>query len=116
MRELKGLTLEGISKIDGGRFAEAFQRHLLRVGQDCYDRPGDSKERKVSLSVSVKPKLDQDGMCESVDLQLETTSTVPKHRSKKFDMGLKPNGNVLYQEDNLENHGQEMIDFEKGEQ
>jgi len=111
MVELQNLKLDKLASIDGGRFAEAFNRHLMRCGEDCYDRPGDSKARKVTLTVEITPKLDQNGMCEGCDVQMDAKTAVPPHRSKVFDMRLKPNGELYYRQDSLDNADQHTMDF-----
>lgn len=53
MRNLEKFDLAALASIDGGRIAIAFEQALRRVAQDCDDRPGEKKERTVTLSLAV---------------------------------------------------------------
>ncbi|MEZ6097271.1 MAG: hypothetical protein R3C03_24110 [Pirellulaceae bacterium] len=84
------LTFETIMKnLDGGRVAMAFQQHVQRVVQDCENRPGDDKERKVTLEFKCYPIADDHGTCEEVKGKFHVTSTVPKQRSKEYSFGVR---------------------------
>lgn len=100
---LKVLSLDNLPDLDDGKIAEAFRVHLARAAHDCYDRPGDGKPRKVTLEIGLFPVLESDGSCDQVKLQALVTSAVPKHRTKVLSLGLKPNANLLFNPDSLEN-------------
>jgi hypothetical protein len=105
--------LAALAKIDGGRLAIAFEQALKRVAQDCDDRPGEKKERVVSLHVNVKPMLDEDGMCEDCSVQVLINDSVPKRKSKPYNVSLRKGGMLLYHEEALDNHAQEALPFDR---
>lgn len=112
MRALEKFGLAALAKIDGERIAIAFEQALRRVVQDCEDRPAEKTERKLSLTLSVKPRLDPDGMCDDCDVQMSVTDSVPKRKSKIYNMAMKKGGHLLFNDDSLDNVEQETMDFE----
>lgn len=112
MRELKELTLATLAEIDGGRLAIAFAQALKRCAEDCDDRPGEKKARNVSLNVSVTPILDEDGMCDDCDVQVNIADSVPKRKSKAYNCSLRKGGHLMFHPDSLDNHEQHTIEFE----
>lgn len=113
MRNLEKLDLAALAKIDGGRLAIAFEQALKRVAQDCDDRPGEKKERSVSIQLLVKPIQDQDGMCEDCDVQVMIADNVPKRKSKAYNCSLRKGGMLMYHEEALDNHSQEALPFDR---
>lgn len=112
MGTLEKFGLKALSTIDGERIAIAFEQALKRVVQDCEDRPGEKKERTVTLSLAVKPRLCADGICDDCDIQVAVTDSVPKRKSKVYNMSLRKGGHLLYNDDSLENADQETMEFE----
>ncbi len=111
MRNLEKFDLASLAKIDGGRIAIAFEQALRRVAQDCDDRPGEKKERSITLTLAVKPRLDEVGMCEDCDVQVAVTDSVPKRKSKIYNMSLRKGGHLLFADESLDDHRQETLDF-----
>lgn len=111
MRNLEKFDLGSLATIDGGRIAIAFEQALRRVAQDCDDRPGEKKERSVTLNLAVKPRLDPDGLCEDCDVQVTVADNVPKRKSKVYNMSLRKGGHLLFANDSLDDHLQETMDF-----
>jgi len=101
-----------LGTMDGERISIAFEQALKRVIQDCDDRPGEKKERTVTLTLAVKPRLDADGMCEDCDVQVAVTDSVPKRKSKVYNMALRKGGLLVYNDDSLDNVDQETMDFD----
>lgn len=111
MRNLKSFDLQSLARIDGGRIAIAFEQALRRVVQDCDDRPGEDRARTVTMSLACKPVLDSDGLCEDCDVQISVTDSVPKRKSKIYNMSLRKGGHLLFNDDSLDNVDQETLDF-----
>jgi hypothetical protein len=98
--EILTLSLDSLKELDGGKIANAINLHLKRAANDCYDRPGDKKPRKVSLEISVVPVLDSEARsCSEVKAQVHVASSVPKHRTREISLGLKPNGALVFNPD-----------------
>lgn len=90
---LERLTLKAITKIDGGRLEAAFDQALHRLQADCKDRPGTKDARKLALHLSLSPLIDEDALSlGSVDVAFHFTETVPKRRSKKYNMRAEAGG------------------------
>ena len=93
---LHELKLETLKDVAGGTVDEAFQTHVKRVAEDCYDRPGCKAARQVTLLVKVTPIIDQAGLCESVKTEVEITSAIPKHISRPIPCGLRKGGKLVF--------------------
>ena len=100
---LEKFSLKSLSTIDGERIAIAFEQALRRVVQDCEDRPGDSTARTVTLTLAVKPRLDVEGICDDCNIQVAVTDSVPKRKSKVYNMSVRKGGHLLYNDDSLDN-------------
>lgn len=111
MRNLQKFDLAALADIDGGRIALAFEQALRRCAQDCDDRPGEKKPRTLTLQLSVKPVIDQDGMCEDCDVVVTVADNVPKRKSKSYNCSLRKGGHLAYHPDSLDDHEQETFDF-----
>lgn len=111
MRTLEKFELGSLAIIDGGRIAIAFEQALRRVAQDCDDRPGEKKERTITLAMAVKPRLDADGLCDDCDVQVTVADNVPKRKSKVYNMSLRKGGHLLFANESLDDHRQETMDF-----
>lgn len=96
------LKLESLKDLDAGKAVIAFERHLTRAANDCADRPGDRKPRKVILEINLTPVLDEDLDCTEVKAQIQVTSKVPVHRTKVYSLGMRRNGILVFNEDSPE--------------
>lgn len=112
--ELVPLTFENLESMDDGRQAAAFRRHMERVSQDCMDRPGDPTARVITLKLSVKPVIGQEGQCERCFLEMEQKSSVPVHRSRPFEMEVTKRG-LLFNKDFPDNLDQVTLFPSEGE-
>lgn len=107
---LETLSLETMAMVDYGKIDAALQLHLKRAGQDCMDRPGDKNPRKVTLTISLKPVIQQDGDVTDVDAEFEISSTVPKHRSRPIHMMPRRGGHLVFTPESPDNAEQMTID------
>lgn len=108
---LKQLSLAEIAKIDEGRIAAAFDQALKRAAQDCDDRPGDDRPRKIMIEIAIAPVTDQSGICDSVKSQIQIKDTIPTRKSRVYDFGLRKGGLFTYQPMALDNHRQSTLDM-----
>lgn len=113
MATLEKFSLKSLSTIDGERIAIAFEQALRRVVQDCEDRPGEKKERTVSLTLAVKPRLDAEGLCDDCNIQILVSDSVPKRKSKVYNMAVRKGGHLVYNDESLDNVAQDTMDFEE---
>jgi hypothetical protein len=83
---LMKLDLENLKVLDDGRLEAAFAQELKHVVLDLMDRPGDDRERSVTLKAKLKPICDDRGECESVAVKFEFGNKLPPRKSKVYDM------------------------------
>jgi hypothetical protein len=99
-------TLESLRELDGGKAQLLFEQHVRRAALDCQDRPGDSAARKVTLTVTIKPVLQDDGDCSEVHGTVDVASAVPKHKTRAYSLGLRRGGKLVFNPDSLGNVNQ----------
>ena len=90
------LTLANLAHVENGRIAEAFERELQAVINDCKDRPNLDKERKVTLTVIVSPSCDDRGNFESAEVRFGIKKDLPPRGSKPFHMIESETGGLLF--------------------
>lgn len=100
------LTLDSLRNLDLGKASTMFDLALGRLAADCLDRPADDRPREVTLKLIVKPLVDPDGSCSSVDLQIKVNSKIPEHQTKTYNLGLRNDGALLFNEFSPEAFGQ----------
>jgi hypothetical protein len=96
---IKQLTLENLKDLDGGKADQSVQLHLRRAALDCEDRPNDATPRKVTLEFTLTPVTDETGQLTDVNVQIHAKSAVPAHRTRVYNMGLRHNGCLIFNED-----------------
>lgn len=112
---LRQFSFRELCDIDGNRLEIAFDNHLKRCLMDIQDRPAEKKARKITMTVEVTPNLDVDGMCESVDTQVQFKDSIPERKSKVYNLGLRSNGVATYHPEVLDNHAQMALDLAEEE-
>jgi len=75
-----------LNGIDSGKIGLAWDRFVSQATDDCMDRPGEKGARKVTLTMIVKPDIEEGGQCETVLTGFEVTSSLPKMRSRAYSM------------------------------
>lgn len=106
----KKLTLENLQFIADGSVSAAFQHHLKRAVEDCDDRPGDKKPRKVTLELLVTPVVLQDGSTTDVSVESYVKSSVPPHISRPVECKVKQGGKAVFNDLSQDNPNQMTID------
>lgn len=112
--KLKKFELSALSDLDGGRVNIAFNQALSRVIGDCEDRPGEKTARTVTMQLAVVPVLDESGVCDDAKVQIVITDSVPKRKTRVYDMALKKNqkgASLLFRPDSLDEVEQDTFDF-----
>lgn len=87
-----------IKDFDRGRLAAAFDLTLRRVVEDCRDRPGLAKSRKIVLEVEIEPVIDATGALENVRLNYSVVARTPKLQSGQNMLGVKQTGALYFSE------------------
>lgn len=112
---MQQLSLQQLADLDDGRIATAFDQAVKRAAQDCDDRPGDDRPRKVILEIAFAPVLSADGICDSVKSQIQIKDAMPTRKSRVYDFGLRKGGLFVYQPMALDNHRQGTFPMEDDE-
>ncbi len=97
---IEKVSLKAICEMDGGRIALAVDQALARIARDIEDRPGDDRPRSVNLQISVKPNLDQDGMCDTTAALIQIKETIPTRKIPEYSFGLCKGGMLVHRSDN----------------
>jgi len=79
-------ALDVLNGLDNGKIGLAWSKLVSLVTEDCIDRPGEKGARKVTLSMIVKPDIEEGGNCETVLTGFEVSSSLPKMKSKAYSM------------------------------
>lgn len=99
----KPFDAKTLAVLDDGVVAAMLNAHIRRAAQDCADRPGDVKPRLITLTIGIVPVPDQSGVADKAAAQCAVKSKMPDHKSRPVSLILKPNGNLLFNPDSLEN-------------
>ncbi len=119
------LGLDALMLLDKGVLAVVFEREVAHVVRDCDDRPLDDRPRKISIEFSFIPVVDKSGTgtvgLESVVVDAQIQSSLPKRRSKQFHMTAHQDGSLSFHPELPEDpegdalYDQDVIDRETGE-
>ena len=94
---IEKFQLSTLSKIDEGRVERAFDFALARLIADCKDRPALDEGRKLSLTITLTPVVGENGELETANATFQVVDTVPKRRSRTYNMKATPSG-LLFNE------------------
>jgi len=86
---LHELSFESFKDLDNGKVPAAFNLHLSRILEDLKNRPFDDSDRKIVLTVSAKPEMDEAGMLSGTRIQCHVKSSVPQHKSKVYQLDMR---------------------------
>lgn len=116
----QSFTLENLKLLDFGKIGAAFDAERQHVVKDCIDRPTDERPRSVSISFKFKPMVDPSANvtdCDSVAVECEITSSLPKRRTKVYTMTPRHDGTLTFHPDLPdEPDGDTMFDPKTGEE
>ncbi|HMQ20993.1 MAG TPA: hypothetical protein PKE00_00790 [Planctomycetota bacterium] len=96
--------------IDGGRIREAFEMTLAQCEQDMADRPGVKAARKVTLTITLTPDVDEEGNLCAATVGFDVTLSMPKRKSRDYAMRAEPNRGLWFNEYAPENPNQRTVD------
>ncbi|MCP3916164.1 MAG: hypothetical protein GY711_11460 [bacterium] len=84
---IEPFNLSSLVGLDQGRIKETFEQAIRRCEADCKDRPALKDARTVTLKVTIAPVPEPDGgELQSCDVRFQVTDSVPKRRSKVYNM------------------------------
>ena len=107
------LSLATLKDFDAGKAAIAWQKALERAVRDCLDRAADPTARKVTLTASIKPILEQDGDVLDADVDFAIAVKLPAWTTKPRPTAIdSKGGRLLFNDLAPDNPHQMTIDEE----
>lgn len=117
---LQRLSLESMKRLDAGRAMEAFQLCVERATQDCVDRPGDNRARKVLLQMTFKPVTVVNGNtidCDGAKGSFQCRVKIPDWETQEVDFGVREtrdergdkHATLVFNEDSPRDHRQRTM-------
>lgn len=80
-------TINNLKALDLGVVNEAFQRFTQRIVEDCCDRPGEKKPRKILLQFAFVPVASPgQNDCDEVAVSCQLKSKIPDHCTRNIVM------------------------------
>jgi hypothetical protein len=117
---LQRLSLESIKELDGGAALETFQTAVRRAVQDCIDRPGDRRARKVNLQLSLVPVPVIEGNtidCDGAKGIFQCRVKIPDWETREVDFGVQNSGDLIFNPDSPRDHRQmTMLEGQEAEE
>jgi len=92
----QALNLATLSKFDFGKADAAFRHCLQRAAQDVMDRPGDGSPRKVTLTATITPRIEQDGDVVGCNIAFLAHAQIPKYATAPTAAQLDRQGRVIF--------------------
>lgn len=84
---LTKFELATLATMDCGRLKAAFDLAFQRLIDDCKDRPELPAARRMTLTVSVKPRTEQ-GSLDTVDVTFDIKDAIPKRATRSYNMSV----------------------------
>jgi len=106
------LALETLPDLENGAVALQFDELLKRITDDCRNRPADDRPRKLTLILSVMPKMEPGGDCTEVEADIKIKCDLPPHQTKTYSLGLWRAG-LVWNELSLEDINQQTLDLDE---
>lgn len=107
---LKQFDFAALAEIDDQRIATTIDHALERIYADLADRPIVSKERSITLRITLTPIADEKGRLDDVDVALKIVEKVPARESKTYRMAAA-HGALMFNEDSPDNPDQQTLDL-----
>jgi hypothetical protein len=108
------LSLDTLKDFDYGKAAAALEHALGIAVRDLIDRPGDTTARKVTLTIALKPLLEQDGDVVNADVGFAVGCSIPKWSTNPKPAAVRKSGHLLFQDMAPDNPDQMTIDEAEG--
>lgn len=113
---LQTFNTAALAEFDGGRLAKALEREVKRAIEDCKDRPGDERARKVLLQFDFIPATDDTGDFDACTFAFQCAAKLPPAQSRAYSFGVKKTGQLYFNDLSLDEAAQMTIDESDGRQ
>jgi len=104
------LTLDSLSEFDYGKPSVAWQHALRAAVLDVLDRDGEKAARKVILTASITPIIEQVGDVSDVNIDFTITTKMPAMQTATRPVAVTKKGQLFFQEFAPDNPAQETLD------
>lgn len=101
---------QSLLELDGGRIREAMCQALARCEADMHDRPGVKGARKLTLEITFKPVMGEDGDLDGADVTCQVKESIPRRSSRAYAMRADKRGGLFFNEHAPENPNQRTLD------
>lgn len=112
---LKKFSISDIGDLDDGRPSAMVDKAIRSAIEDCSNRPGVAKSRKVTIILEIDPVCGEEGVCEEVAIDVVSSCALPKSRSKTMSMGVRPKGQLVFNAASPDDVRQKTLDEVNGE-
>jgi len=109
---LREVDFNSLSEMDDGVLNLVLRKHLKRAADDCMDRPGDQKPRKIKIEIGYVPMLLPSGEAYDAGMQVKIASSIPDHVSQAYNVGMRKNGTFVFNANALDSVNQNTMDFD----
>jgi hypothetical protein len=109
------LSLENLKHLDLGKAALTFDDCLRRAVRDCLERPGDKRDRRVSMVLTLVPSANIQGesiTCEGAKGKFLIQVKIPNYETAEVDFGVRNTGALIFSPANPRDHRQESLPLE----
>ena len=107
---LQQFRIKDIGELDSGRPAAMIDKAIRSAIEDCSNRPGVARSRKVTVVLEIEPVAGEEGVCEEVNIDVVSSCSLPKSHSKTLNMGVRPNGQLVFNPGSDDNVRQGTLD------
>lgn len=104
--------------LDRGRVGKAIEQFVKQATEDCMDRPGDDRARKILLEIEVKPVSEIHGesiSCEGAKGVAKVRLKLPDRESATLDFGVRKGVGLVFSENSPSDHRQATLFDEESE-
>lgn len=107
---LKPFGITDIGELDEGRVAAQINLALRNAAKDCANRPGLESRRKVTVTFFLSPETGEEGVCDSINLDVQTKTSAPPSNSRLFNMNAHPTNGLVFNAASEDNVHQSTLD------
>ena len=109
------LKADTIHLVADGLVGALIESEIQRAMADITDRPNLGKDRKIGLTIAIKPVIPMNGPVEEVWLTVASKLAIPPRIANPVSMGVKATGALVFQESNSDAFDQNTLDFPRDE-
>lgn len=106
----QNLDMKSIGDLDEGRVGIAVNNALNQIAHDLKCRPGVEKVRKMTITLTMKPQIDADGLLASVDIGKTIKTTLPDTQGHITNAKVSTDGELVWNDASPDDIAQSTLD------